>query len=134
MAASKPTLYDAKADGAPVLAIAGQVSSGEVGRDYFQEIKLEQMFEDVAVFNREVHSAESLPDLLNQAIRTAYSKKGVAVLSVSDDLFAEKIKREPVYIHQCILKGTLNRKKNSSSPAPNILITLRSRLSWQGRE
>ncbi|UYU28527.1 thiamine pyrophosphate-binding protein [Bacillus subtilis] len=87
-------LYDAKADGAPVLAIAGQVSSGEVGRDYFQEIKLEQMFEDVAVFNREVHSAESLPDLLNQAIRTAYSKKGVAVLSVSDDLFAEKIKRE----------------------------------------
>ncbi|NLS40991.1 pyruvate oxidase [Bacillus subtilis] len=104
-------LYDAKADGAPVLAIAGQVSSGEVGRDYFQEIKLEQMFEDVAVFNREVHSAETLPDLLNQAIRTAYSKKGVAVLSVSDDLFAEKIKREPVYTSPVYMEGNLEPKK-----------------------
>ncbi|PJY99199.1 pyruvate oxidase [Bacillus vallismortis] len=104
-------LYDAKADGAPVLAIAGQVSSGEVGRDYFQEIKLEQMFEDVAVFNREVHSAESLPDLLNQAIRAAYSKKGVAVLSVSDDLFAEKIKREPVYTSPVYIEGNLEPKK-----------------------
>lgn len=104
-------LYDAKADGAPVLAIAGQVSSGEVGRDYFQEIKLEQMFEDVAVFNREVHSAETLPDLLNQAIRTAYSKKGVAVLSVSDDLFAEKIKREPVYTSPVYIEGNLEPKK-----------------------
>ncbi|AWM15778.1 pyruvate oxidase [Bacillus subtilis] len=104
-------LYDAKADGVPVLAIAGQVSSGEVGRDYFQEIKLEQMFEDVAVFNREVHSAESLPDLLNQAIRTAYSKKGVAVLSVSDDLFAEKIKREPVYTSPVYIEGNLEPKK-----------------------
>ncbi|MCY7941565.1 pyruvate oxidase [Bacillus inaquosorum] len=104
-------LYDAKADGAPVLAIAGQVSSGEVGRDYFQEIKLEQMFEDVAVFNREVHSAESLPDLLNQAIRTAYSQKGVAVLSVSDDLFAEKIKREPVYTSPVYIEGNLEPKK-----------------------
>ncbi|MCY8423721.1 pyruvate oxidase [Bacillus vallismortis] len=104
-------LYDAKADGAPVLAIAGQVSSGEVGRNYFQEIKLEQMFEDVAVFNREVHSAESLPDLLNQAIRAAYSKKGVAVLSVSDDLFAEKIKREPVYTSPVYIEGNLEPKK-----------------------
>ncbi|MGM0950729.1 MAG: pyruvate oxidase [Bacillota bacterium] len=104
-------LYDAKADGAPVLAIAGQVSSGEVGRDYFQEIKLEQMFEDVAVFNREVHSAESLPDLLNQAIRTACSKKGVAVLSVSDDLFAEKIKRELVYTSPVYIEGNLEPKK-----------------------
>ncbi|MCO4851941.1 pyruvate oxidase [Bacillus vallismortis] len=104
-------LYDAKADGVPVLAIAGQVSSGEVGRDYFQEIKLEQMFEDVAVFNREVHSAESLPDLLNQAIRAAYSKKGVAVLSVSDDLFAEKIKREPVYTSPLYIEGNLEPKK-----------------------
>ncbi|MCY8544706.1 pyruvate oxidase [Bacillus vallismortis] len=104
-------LYDAKADSAPVLAIAGQVSSGEVGRDYFQEIKLEQMFEDVAVFNREVHSAESLPDLLNQAIRAAYSKKGVAVLSVSDDLFAEKIKREPVYTSPVYIEGNLEPKK-----------------------
>ncbi|MBL3615886.1 pyruvate oxidase, partial [Bacillus sp. RHFS18] len=100
-------LYDAKADGVPVLAIAGQVASDEIGRDSFQEIKLEQMFEDVAVFNQQVHTAEALPDLLNQAIRTAYSKKGVAVLTVSDDLFAQKIKREPVYTSPIYLKADI---------------------------
>lgn len=104
-------LYDAKADGVPVLAIAGQVSSNEIGRDYFQEIKLEQMFEDVAVFNQQVHTAESLPDLLNQAIRTAYSQKGVAVLTVSDDLFAEKIKQKPVYTSLAYIEGNIEPKK-----------------------
>ncbi|MDN7247011.1 pyruvate oxidase [Planococcus shenhongbingii] len=87
-------LYDAQKDKTPVLAIVGQVSSTSVGTDTFQELKLESMFEDVAVYNRSVQSAEQLPDMLNQAIRTAYAEKGPAVLIVSDDLFAEKIKRD----------------------------------------
>lgn len=87
-------LYDAKKDNAPVLAIVGQVSSELVGTDAFQELKLESMFEQVAVYSRRVQTAEQLPDMLNQAIRTAYAEKGPAVLIVSDDLFAEKIKRD----------------------------------------
>ena len=87
-------LYDAKKDKTPVLAIVGQVSSEKVGTDNFQELKLESMFEDVAVYNRRVQTAEQLPDMLNQAIRTAYTEKGPAVLIVSDDLFSTKIKRE----------------------------------------
>ncbi len=105
-------LYDAKADGVPVLAITGQVASNEIGRDMFQEIGLERMFENVSVFNQQVHSAEALPDLLNQAIRTAYSQKGVAVLSVSDDLFAEKIKRKPAYTSALYIDGGLQPKKS----------------------
>ncbi|WP_033541261.1 pyruvate oxidase [Planococcus sp. CAU13] len=87
-------LYDAKKDKVPVLALVGQVSTELVGTDAFQEMKLESMFEEVAVYNRRVQKAEQLPDMLNQAIKTAYAKKGPAVLIVSDDLFAEKIKRE----------------------------------------
>ncbi|MCD7034876.1 pyruvate oxidase [Metabacillus sp. GX 13764] len=83
-------LYDAKADGVPVLVFAGQVESSKVGTDAFQEINLENMFSDVAVFNKQATSHEQLPDLLNQAIRTAYAEKGVAVLTVPDDFFAEK--------------------------------------------
>ncbi|CEG22540.1 Putative thiamine pyrophosphate-containing protein YdaP [Planococcus massiliensis] len=95
-------LYDAKKDKTPVLAIVGQVESEKVGTDNFQELKLESMFEDVAVYNRRVQQAEQLPDMLNQAIRTAYAEKGPAVLIVSDDLFSTNIKRDkeissPVY-------------------------------------
>ncbi|MGM8364420.1 pyruvate oxidase [Virgibacillus sp. W0181] len=81
-------LYDAKQDGAPVLALVGQVSSNQVGTDAFQEVNLEQMFADVSVFNHRVEAAEQLPDLLNKAIRTAYAQNGVSVLIVPDDLFA----------------------------------------------
>lgn len=87
-------LYDAQKDKTPVLAIVGQVSSELVGTDSFQELKMESLFEEVAVYNRRVQTAEQLPDMLNQAIRTAYAEKGPAVLIVSDDLFGTKIKRE----------------------------------------
>ncbi|MGP4075057.1 pyruvate oxidase [Halobacillus sp. K22] len=83
-------LYDAKADQAPVLAIVGHVHSDEVGTGAFQEQNLERMFDDVAVFNKRAASQEQLPDLMDQAVREAYAKKGVSVLIVPDNLFAAK--------------------------------------------
>ncbi|MBH0228976.1 pyruvate oxidase [Halobacillus yeomjeoni] len=85
-------LYDAKADKAPVLALVGQVHSEEVGTGAFQEINLERMFDDVAVFNQRAETEAQLPDLMDQAIREAYTHRGVSVLIVPDDLFAEKQK------------------------------------------
>jgi pyruvate oxidase len=86
-------LYDAKGDSAPMLVLVGQVDSDKIGTDSFQEINLERMFDDVSVYNKRVASEEQLPNLLNQAIRTAYAKKGVAVLSIPDDIIARKIKK-----------------------------------------
>jgi pyruvate oxidase len=79
-------LYDAKLDKVPVLAITGQVESDLIGTDFFQEVNLERMFDDVAVYNQRIMSAEQLPAVVNQAIRAAYTKKGVAVLTVPDDI------------------------------------------------
>lgn len=88
-------LYDAKGDKAPVIALVGQVPSEEVGTGAFQEVNLERMFDGVAVYNRRVQSAEQLPDLVNQAIRSAYVNKGPAVLIIPDDLSAVKQKSKP---------------------------------------
>ena len=68
-------LYDAKLDKAPVLAISGQVETDLLGTDFFQEVNLERMFDDVAVYNQRIMSAEQLPAVVNQAIRMAYTKK-----------------------------------------------------------
>lgn len=87
-------LYDAKQDSVPVLAIVGQVSSTVVGTDAFQEIKLERLFDDVAVFHEQAASAKQLPDLVNMAIRAAYANNGPAVLVIPDDLFTVKQKNE----------------------------------------
>ncbi|GGP11299.1 putative thiamine pyrophosphate-containing protein YdaP [Oceanobacillus neutriphilus] len=87
-------LYDAKKDHAPVLVLAGQVPTDQIGTDGFQEVNMERIFDDVAVYNQQVVSEEQLPSMVNQAIRTAYAKKGVAVLTLPDDISAEKIKNK----------------------------------------
>ncbi len=87
-------LYDAQKDGVPVLAIVGQVTTDQVGLDAHQEINLGRLFDDVAVYHQRVERATHLPDMLNTAIREAYTQRGVSVLIIPDDLFAEKQKHD----------------------------------------
>ncbi|GAB4073732.1 pyruvate oxidase [Barrientosiimonas marina] len=104
-------LYDAKKDRVPVLAIVGQVPSDDVGTDTHQEINLERMFDGVAVYNRRAETATHLPDMLNTAIRMAYTHRSVSVLIVPDDLFAAKQKQDK--------KKLTNRTLAASTPVPH---------------
>ncbi|RPE27875.1 thiamine pyrophosphate-dependent enzyme [Kitasatospora cineracea] len=79
-------LYDAAKSRTPVLAIAGQVPSAEIGGDYFQEVDNDLLFRDVAVFRATVSSPDQLPRLLEAAVRAALAERGVAVLTVPGDL------------------------------------------------
>ncbi|CCI62665.1 pyruvate oxidase [Streptococcus dysgalactiae subsp. equisimilis AC-2713] len=53
---------------------------------YFQELNENPMFEDVAIYNRTVMTAEQLPYVVDEAIRQAYAHKGVAVVTIPKDL------------------------------------------------
>lgn len=79
-------LYDAKMDHVPVLAIIGQVSSKFMNYDYFQEMNENPMFVDVSVYNRTVMTPESLPRIIDEAVRIAYQQNGVAVVTIPVDL------------------------------------------------
>src|SRR5438105_2648610 len=50
-------LYDAKMDGAPVLALTGQQYSDLLGLSYQQEVNLLALFEDVAEYNQMVQGS-----------------------------------------------------------------------------
>lgn len=78
-------LYDAQMDHAPVLALIGQVSSKAMNYDSFQELNENPMFADVSVYNRTVMNPESLPVVVDEAIRRAYEQKGVAVVTIPVD-------------------------------------------------
>ncbi|RAJ46818.1 pyruvate dehydrogenase (quinone) [Kitasatospora sp. SolWspMP-SS2h] len=84
-------LYDAAKSRTPVLAIAGQVPSAEIGGDYFQEVDNDLLFRDVAVFRATVLSPEQLPRLLEAAVRAALAERGVAVLTVPGDLGEQEL-------------------------------------------
>jgi len=78
-------LYDAQMDRVPVLALIGQVSSKAMNRGAFQELNENPMFADVSVYNRTVMNPESLPFVVDEAIRRAYEQKGVAVVTIPVD-------------------------------------------------
>lgn len=78
-------LYDAAMDNTPVLAILGSRPQKELNMDAFQELNQNPMFDHIAVYNRRVAYAEQLPKMIDDAIRTAISKRGVAVLEVPGD-------------------------------------------------
>lgn len=84
-------LYDAQHDGAPVIAITGQVERRFMHSDYHQEVDLEALFEDVSVFNATLSSPDQLPALVVRACRTALARRGVAHISVPSDLMSASV-------------------------------------------
>jgi pyruvate dehydrogenase (quinone) len=79
-------LYDVKLDHAPVLAITGLQSTALLGTFFQQEVHLDRVFEDVAEYNAVVHVPVSIPTLVDNAVRTALSRRGVAHLTFPVDL------------------------------------------------
>ncbi|MGW3960064.1 thiamine pyrophosphate-binding protein [Amycolatopsis sp. NPDC005003] len=79
-------LYDAKLDGAPVLAISGQVPSKVLGRGAFQDVDLSAVFRDVAVSTTTVHGGSDHAELAALAVKHATDRRGVAHLVLPDEV------------------------------------------------
>lgn len=79
-------LYDAKLDHVPVLAITGMQGTSLLGTFFQQEVHLDRVFADVADYNAVVHVPVSIPALVDNAVRTALSRRGVAHLTLPVDL------------------------------------------------
>ena len=79
-------LYDCHRNRVPVLAIAAQVPSNEVGSNYFQETKPDHLFKECSHYCEVVTQPEQMPRVLEIAIRTAIAKRGVSVIVISGDI------------------------------------------------
>ncbi len=88
-------LYDAKLDHVPVLAITGMQESSVLGTAYQQEVNLDRLYEDVAEYNQVVMNPAQLPTLVDVAIRTAYARRGVAHLTVPNDIQVAPAGKDP---------------------------------------
>lgn len=83
-------LYDAQMDHVPLVALLGQVASAAMNYNSFQELNENPIFADVSVYNRTVMTPQSLPHVVDEAIKAAYEHKGVAIVTIPVDLgFAE---------------------------------------------
>jgi pyruvate dehydrogenase (quinone) len=79
-------LYDCHRTRVPVLAIAAQIPSSEIGSGYFQETHPEHLFKDCSHYCELVSQPEQMPRVLGIAMRTAIARQGVAVVIIPGDI------------------------------------------------
>jgi pyruvate dehydrogenase (quinone) len=79
-------LYDAKMDGQPVLAITGHSYHDLIDTFSQQDLSLDRVFADVAVYNTRVMGAAHVENVTHLACRSALSRRGVAHLNFPVDL------------------------------------------------
>src|ERR1700757_3692074 len=79
-------LFDCQRNRVPVLAIAAQIPSHEIGSSYFQETRPDPLFKDCSHYCELVSQAEQMPRVLGIAMRTAITKQGVAVVIIPGDV------------------------------------------------
>src|SRR5437660_8586534 len=79
-------LYDCHRSRVPVLAIAAQIPSHEIGSGYFQETHPEHLFAQCSHYCELVSQPEQMPRVLEIAMQTAVSRRGVAVVALPGDV------------------------------------------------
>jgi pyruvate dehydrogenase (quinone) len=79
-------LYDCHRSRVPVLAIAAQIPSRELGSGYFQETRPDILFKGCSHYCEPVSVAEQMPRVLELAIRSAIGQRGVSVVTVPGDV------------------------------------------------
>ena len=79
-------LYDCHRSRVPILAIAAQIPSNEIGSGYFQETHPEHLFAECSCYCELISHPEQMPRVLEIAIQTAISRRGVAVVVLPGDV------------------------------------------------
>src|SRR5580692_5698106 len=79
-------LYDCQRSRVPVLAIAAHIPSNEIGSSYFQETHPDQLFRDCTDYCELISQTTQVPRVLEIAIQTALTKRGVSVVALPGDI------------------------------------------------
>ena len=84
-------LFDCHRNHVPVLAIAAQIPSSEVGLNYFQETHPQELFKECSHFVELVSNPAQMPQVLHRAMRSAILNRGVAVVVIPGDVALQEV-------------------------------------------
>ena len=85
-------LYDAKMDGAAVLAITGMQHSDLIGTFTQQDVALDKLFMDACVYNERVMNGAHMESVADLAVRSAITRRGVSHITIPVDVQVQEIK------------------------------------------
>jgi pyruvate dehydrogenase (quinone)/pyruvate oxidase len=87
-------LYDAKLDGAPVVAITGLQFHDLLGTHTQQDVALDKLFIDVAAYNERVMGAAHVANVTELACRTALTRRCVAHITIPVDIQDQELSQD----------------------------------------
>ena len=90
-------VFEANRNRAPVVLIASQVNSFELGVDFPQEVDFKAIYRTCSVFCEELNFGREARRMTTLAAQAALTKRGVAVLIVPADVSAEEVDEGPAY-------------------------------------
>ena len=115
-------LYDCHRSRVPVLAIAAQIPSNEIGSGYFQETHPEHLFAQCSHYCELVSHPEQMPRVLEIAMQTAISRRGVAVVVMPGDIaMRDAVEQTP--------RLRFEEARSSVTPSPQEIETLAKLLN-----
>lgn len=84
-------LFDAHRSRVPVVAIAANIPSAEIGSGYFQETRPEELFRECSGYSELVSSVAQMPRAIETAIRRASADRCVSVIAIPGDVALQQI-------------------------------------------
>ncbi|MDB5407236.1 MAG: poxB [Rhodospirillales bacterium] len=88
-------LFDCHRSRVPVLGIAAQIPSAEIGAGYFQETHPQTLFQECSHYCELISGANQMPRTLEIAIRQAVGNRGVSVVVIPGDVALQPASSAP---------------------------------------
>src|SRR3979490_1468122 len=116
-------LFDCHRSRVPVLAIAAQVPSAEIGAGYFQETHPEILFKECSHYCELISGANQMPRTLEIAIRQAVGNRGVSVVVIPGDVALQPASDAPAPKSEGLLPSprvSMPTRADVDRPAPPL--------------
>jgi pyruvate dehydrogenase (quinone) len=114
-------LYDCYRSRVPVLAIAAHIPIREIGSTYFQETHPELLFSECSQYCEMVSHPEQVQRILEIAMRTAISLRGVAIVILPGDIALQEAISSRPFIPFGQLKATVCPSKEEIAKLAKVL-------------
>jgi pyruvate dehydrogenase (quinone) len=110
-------LYDATMDGQPVLAITGHTFHDLIGTRQQQDVALDKLFDNVAVFSERIAGPAHVHNAVDEAIRLALTRRAVAHINIPKDI--QSWPADEAHKSMRNVKGHSSTIRNFSRPMPS---------------
>jgi pyruvate dehydrogenase (quinone) len=114
-------LFDCHRNRVPVLAIAAQIPSHEIGSGYFQETHPEHLFKDCSDYCELISQPEQMPRVLAIAMRTAITRPGVAVIVIPGDVALRECPGHAIHLGISTLTSVVRPSEGELQRAATLL-------------